>query len=107
MPEPYTDEAVIVAAIASLEAVMQQVLVQLTALRVNADAGRLPLAAVLVQEFLSRTDMDGGKGAPGSIYGVHFMIDDPAIPPMLAPIHGHPGWRDPDIKLTWAAYLNS
>ncbi len=110
MPLPTTDEALItgpiVEAIDALKGVMDSVLIQITLIRENGDRGRLPLAAVLVQEFLAQQDLDGGKGTGGSVYGLDFMIGV-GLPPMLAAIHDHPNWSAPSTVLTWSDYLLS
>jgi hypothetical protein len=106
MPDPYTDEALIAS---FLTPTLDLIYAELLALRGFAEAGALPLAAVLTQEYLMRQDLDGGKGSGGSVYGVDFHIDlaDPGCPPILSPIHAQPGWNDTGVALTWAAYLAS
>ncbi len=86
---------------------LEEVRLELLRHRQLMEAGQLSAAGLLIQEFLNRTDLDGGKFVAGSIYGVHFAIDleDPEIPPILPSIHSHPAWMQPASVITWAQYL--
>ena len=90
-----------------LEQYLPPMLAELIRIRTLAEAATLPPAALLAQEFLTYTDLDGGKGAAGSIYGVDFQIRGPDTPPLLLPLRQHPEWRDPEVVLSWAQYLAS
>jgi len=64
-------------------------------------------AMILISEFMSNEDQDGGKGPGSSIYGKDFMIiEDADCPPALKAIHGHSDWSDPATSITWATYLS-
>lgn len=117
MPDPYTDEQAIVDGITgpsgrTIEDLYQELILissDIAILRARANEGQLPPAARLANEFLLRSDQDGGKGPGGSVYGVDFQIDpeDPGFPPALEAVHNHPRWPsdNPPPSITWAAYL--
>ncbi len=115
MPTPYTDEQQIIDDIGGgrtlddLYMLLNLMHNELAALRERAERGKLPPAALLVQEFMARADLDGGRGAGGSVYGIDFMIDpcDPQLPPMLEPIHQHPRWTAPQTVMSWQDYLDT
>ena len=118
MPLPATDEQLIIDGIAGeglttlddLNDKLDSILFQLIRLRELAEQGQLAPAAMLVNEFMARADLDGGRGLGGSIYGRDFILDDtdPEFPPMLAPIHQHPQFPTGDALppvMTWQQYL--
>ncbi len=113
MPLPTTDEDVLIAgieaALVPLQATLSAILVQVTLLRERGDQGALPPAAVLINEFITSSDLDGGRGLGASIYGRDFIIDpdDPLFPPTLQSVHNHPAFPDPaPPPLGWQAYLD-
>ncbi len=114
MPEPYTDEQMLIddigggRTLSDVHSVLEQIREQLAALRQRADEGRLPPAGLLANEFLMGSDMDAGRGLGASVYGRDFQIDpdDPYFPPALEAIHAHPRWpSSPPPAIAWLDYV--
>ena len=62
----------------------------------------VPLASLLIGEFMGSEDLDG----TGKIYGEDYMIDgsDENMPPMHRGLEQNPEWENPDCKITWEEY---
>lgn len=81
----------------------------------------VPRATLLVSEFFTSEDLDGGKGSGdsaldfpplnSSVYGKigGFQIDesDQEFPIILQSVHQHPEFQAPSIVLTWDQFLAS
>ncbi len=114
MPDPYTDEQLLIDEItggqtlSELHATLTTIQALLSTLVERANQGQLPPAALLANEFLMGSDLDGGRGLGGSVYGRDFQIDpdDAGFPPNLFSIHQHPSWpQTPLPSMSWADYL--
>lgn len=102
--------------LSDIEETLEQILSILTL--TNAITPRAP---VLVSEFFTNEDLDGGKGSGdsaldfpplnSSIYGQTggFQIDetDPDFPIILESVHTHPDFDSPAVVLTWDQFLAS
>ena len=99
MPVPLSEEAML-ESLTRIEALLQDL---------SRHTHAPTYASILIQEFFSNQDLDGGAGAGTSIYGHPggFRLDprDPEVPPALQAAHHHPRFFRSVPVLTWQEYL--